>query len=124
MPRIANSTDSLIADLTRRLQALADTARKEGRADALAEVRALVGGGAPGAAPGRPGRKAGSKPAKPAKAARAKSKKPRKNPWASMTPAQKQERVRKMLAGRGLKPVAERGAAKPARRKSTRRRSK
>jgi len=33
--------------------------------------------------------------------------KKRKNPWASMTPEQKPQRVRKMLAGRGLKPKAE-----------------
>ena len=38
-----------------------------------------------------------------------------------MTPAQRKERVRKMLAGRGLKPKGERAGAKKTR-KSTKRR--
>jgi ABC-type Fe3+/spermidine/putrescine transport system ATPase subunit len=38
-----------------------------------------------------------------------------------MTPAQKAERVRKMLAGRGLKPKSERKPAKKRRGRKTRR---
>lgn len=102
MPRVANTADALLQDLIARLEKLVDTARKEGRDEALADVRNLVEGG--GAPRGR-GRKAAATTAAPAeKQTRKKSRKPRKNPWASMTPEQKKERVRKMLAGRGLKP--------------------
>ena len=99
MPRIANNTDALLKDLIARLEKLVDTARQEGREDALADVRSLVDGGAT-----RRGAAAGTGESKPRK----KSTKPRKNPWADMTPEQKQARVRKMLAGRGLKPKDER----------------
>ena len=99
MPRVANNTDALLKDLISRLEKLVDAARQEGREDALADVRSLVDGGG---ATRRGGGAAGeSKP-------RRKSTKPRKNPWADMTPEQKQARVRKMLAGRGLKPKDER----------------
>ncbi len=100
MPRIANETAAILADFQRRLERLVETARKEGREDALAEVRRLVGGGAKR---GRP-RQAAKKPAK--------RKKKRRNPWDHMTPAQRKERVRKMLAGRGLKPKRGRQTAK------------
>ena len=103
MPRVANNTDALMKDLISRLERLVATARKEGRDEALADIRNLVDGG--GTRGGRT-RKAAAAPA--AKKPRKKSKKPRKNPWASMTPEQKKERVRKMLAGRGLKPKDER----------------
>lgn len=95
MPRIANNTDALLRDLMIRLEKLVETARAEGRDEALARVRDLVGGEV------RPrGRPVGSGNSGP--------KKPRKNPWANMTPEQKKARVRKMLAGRGLKPKDER----------------
>ena len=38
MPRIANETTALLADFRRRLERLVETARKEGREEALAEV--------------------------------------------------------------------------------------
>jgi len=117
MPRIANETNALLADLTRRLEKLVDVARAEGRADALEEVRALVGGTATGGAKrGRP-RKAAA--ATTQSATKKTAKKKRKNPWATMTPAQKKDRVRKMLAGRGLKPKGERGGAKRKTSRST-----
>lgn len=96
-----NDTRSIAADLTARLDELVAAARREGREEALAEVRSLVGGTV-AAGPRKRGRPAAA--AKPERAPRRKSKKPRKNPWASMTPEQKADRVRKMLAGRGLKP--------------------
>lgn len=102
MPRIANNTDALMKDVVARLEKLVAAARAEGREDALAEVRDLVGGA------GAPKTRARASAATTAKPARKKSKKPRKNPWATMTPKQKKERVRKMLAGRGLKPKDER----------------
>jgi hypothetical protein len=103
MPRMKDETNTLLADLTSRLQRLVDVARKEGRETALSDVRSLVGGGmsSGGAAPAkRRGRPLGSKN----KPKTAKSGRKRKNPWASMTPEQRKDRVRKMLAGRGLKP--------------------
>ena len=115
MPRIASDSDAMLKDLTTRLKNLIAAAKREGRDEAMAEVRNLVGGTAK-RGPGRP-RKSTKKPAK---------KKKRKNPWASMTPKQKAERVRKMLAGRGLKPKAKRkpakktGGRKPARKKPAR----
>ena len=110
MPRIASDSDAMLKDLVSRLGKTISAAKKEGRDEAMAEVRNLVGGAA----------KRG--PGRPRKSAKAKKKK-RKNPWASMTPAQKAARVRKMLAGRGLKPKAKRkpakktGGRKPARKK-------
>lgn len=105
MPRIANETGALLADLEKRLARLVDVARKEGREEALAEVRALVAGGA-GAA--KPGRKTTKKAAQKAAKKTSKPRKKRKNPWDSMTPAQRKERIRKMQAGRGLKPKFDR----------------
>ncbi len=114
MPRHKNDTDVLLADLVARLEKLVVTARREGRESALNEVRSVVGGGS-GTGTGSGSEKSASKLAKPKK----KSSKPRKNPWASMTPEQKADRVRKMLAGRGLKPKAERKpVAKSAARKT------
>ncbi len=106
MPRIANDTDAMIADITRRLQKLVDVARKEGRDSALEEVRAIVGGTA-----AKRGRPAGSKTAaKPARKA-TKPRKKRKNPWDKYTPAEREARIRKMLAGRGIKRKAPAKAA-------------
>ena len=112
------TTDTLLADLTSRLTKLAEVARKEGRDDALAEIRCLIGGVGTASAAARKSKPAASKPAK--------SGKKRKNPWASMTPKQKAERVRKMLAGRGLKPKSERKPASKSkpRKKTTRRKTK
>ena len=75
----------------------------KGREDALAEVRGLVDGRTPAKRRGRP-KKVAAKPAK--------RKKKRRNPWDHMTPAQRKERVRKMLAGRGLKPTTKRRGTK------------
>ncbi len=104
MPRVANNTDALLKDLTDRLEKLVAAARKEGRENALADVRSLVDG----SAPARRGRKPAVVKAAAPKKTRKKSSKPRKNPWATMTPEQKKARVRKMLAGRGLTPKDER----------------
>ena len=100
MPRIASESAALLADLMSRLGRVVDVALAEGHAQALHEIRSLVAGGG-GAVKRGPGRPRGSKN-KPK--ATTKSGKRRKNPWASMTAEQRAERVRKMLAGRGLKP--------------------
>lgn len=101
MPRLKNETQVLIDDLKARLDRIVSVAVKAGHDQALTEIRALVGGGIPGVkrGPGRP-----RKNPEVSGFAAAKPKKRRKNPWASMTPEQKADRVRKMLAGRGLKP--------------------
>lgn len=108
MPRIAETTDSLLNDLTSRLERLVAAARKEGRDEALAELRHLVAGG-PTAPPVRrgPGRPKGSKNG-PKAGGTSKPRRARKDWWATATPEQKAERTRKMLAGRGLKPKGER----------------
>jgi len=100
MPRIANETSALLADLQDRLQRVIEAARQEGHDQALADVRSLVGGGGAPQAHRGPGRPRGSKNTPKV----TKAGKPRKNPWAHMTADQKAERVKKMLAGRGLKP--------------------
>lgn len=103
MPRMKEDSGTLLDDLTSRLERLVNAARKEGRESALSELRALVGGTRAGngrRGPGRP-------PKTEARAAAAPKRRKRKNPWASMTPEQKADRVRKMLAGRGLKPKSE-----------------
>ena len=103
MPRVASNSDAQLKDLISRLEKMVDAARKEGRDTALAAVKSLVVGG------GAKTRGRGKGQAAPAaeKKTRRKSKKPRKNPWATMTPEEKKDRVRKMLAGRGLKPKGE-----------------
>jgi len=92
MPRIANRTDALLSDLGKRLASLVQTARSEGREEALADLRNLVGSG-----PAKRGRPAGKTVKK-----RRKSGKPRKNPWAKYTAAEKLARINKMRKGRGL----------------------
>ncbi len=104
-----NNADTMLTDLTTRLERLVAQAKKEGRADALAEVRQLVGGGG-----GTGSGKAAKKPAK--------RKKKRKNWWATATEKQKAERTRKMLAGRGLKPKSERKTTKKTRTRKPRKR--
>lgn len=103
MPRMKEDSKTLAADLAARLERLVAAAKKEGRDEAFGQLRSLVGGtaGAPRRGPGRPPKSAAAAP-------RAKSRKRRKNPWATMSAEQKAERVRKMLAGRGLKPKSER----------------
>jgi hypothetical protein len=98
MPRMKNESSVLLADLKARLDRMVATAKHEGRDEALVQLRNVLGGAAPRRGPGRPPKSA---------AAAAKPKRKRKNPWTSMTPEQKAERVRKMLAGRGLKPKSE-----------------
>ena len=93
MPRTANNADALLADLTTRLERLVAQARKEGREDALQEVRQLVAGGGATKARGRP-RTAAKTPAKRGKK--------RKNPWANLTPKERLKRINAMRKGRGL----------------------
>ncbi|MCE9634686.1 MAG: hypothetical protein K8T90_03185 [Planctomycetes bacterium] len=112
MARIKEESTSLLADLTARLERMIAAARAEGREDALREVRALVGGAVgPVAAtaaapvrrgPGRPRKNPLPEGAQPAKVGRAKSKKPRRNPWADLTPEQRLARVNAIRKGRGL----------------------
>src|SRR5258706_9548295 len=107
MPRLKNETHVLISDLKARIDRIVEVAVKAGHDQALTEIRAVVGaGGAPvKRGPGRP--QNSSYPGGIAPAPK-KAKKKRKNPWAHMTKEQREERVRKMLAGRGLKPKNER----------------
>ncbi len=91
MPRPRSDTGAGLADLQKRLKSLVETARKEGRADALAEVRSLVGGAVAKRGPGRP-----------RKVTKAKRKKKRKNPWANLTPKERLKRINAMRRGRGL----------------------
>ena len=115
--------DELLADLQTRLKDLIEAARREGAEQALAEIRNVVSTRLDSPAPAakaKPRRtRAKAAPpapkktrAKAAKAPKAKGKtksgKPRKNWWATATEAQKRERKRKMLAGRGLVPKDER----------------
>src|SRR5437773_850480 len=107
MPRMKNETRELIDVLKSLIERNVTEAVTAGRTQELAEMRTLVGG-VPTVkrGPGRPPKNAGgggggsSAPSKPRKR--------RRNPWAHMTADQRAERVRKMLAGRGLKPKSER----------------
>lgn len=99
MPRIANETSALIADLKSRLDRLAEVARAEGRSSALESLRSVLSGGAPvRRGPGRPRKNFAAAPAA------AKSRKARKNPWANLSPAERLARVNAIRKGRGLPP--------------------
>jgi hypothetical protein len=99
MPRPKNETSALVADFQQRITALVDAARRQGRAEALVHIRGLVAGGAaPKRGPGRP-RKDGS-----VAPARTKSGKPRKNPWAKLSPAARLARINAIRKGKGLPP--------------------
>jgi hypothetical protein len=93
--------DSIERFLDQMRDALADLI-EEAKEAGREEVRAAIQGAMSDEAPAPKG--ASKKPAKARKAPAAKKK--RKNPWETMTPEQREERVRKMLAGRGLKPKA------------------
>lgn len=98
MPRPANDIAALVADLKSRLDRLADTARSDGRAQALQSLQSVLAGGAPvRRGPGRPkGSKNRPKAAKPRKA--------RKNSWAGLSPAERLARVNAIRKGKGLPP--------------------
>ena len=104
MPRLRNETATLLKDLRTRLDRLVEVAKKEGREEALAEVRSLVGPDERSRTRRKPGRRPSRKPAK--------RRKKRKTWWDTATKKQKAARVKKMLAGRGLKPKRKRKAAK------------
>ena len=101
MPRIAENTASLAADLRSRLDRLIAAARKEGSDLALAGVRKLLGGPDTSEAAKGNGRRRG-RPAASAKPARRKSGRKRKNPWAGLSPEARLKRVNAIRKGRGL----------------------
>jgi hypothetical protein len=106
MPRKPNETAAQLSDLKARLDQLVASARAQGRAAALDEVRSLVGGtvGAPAAAKRGPGRPKGSTKTATKAARAAKPKAVRKSSWEGLTPEQRLERVNAIRKGRGLKP--------------------
>jgi hypothetical protein len=119
MPRIANETSALLADLHARIQAVVETARKEGHDQALASIRSLVGGGSvaygietgnpfvqPDLVRRGPGRPKGSKN-KPKAYASSKPKQKRKNSWAGLSPAARLARINAIRKGKGLPPKSE-----------------
>ena len=99
--------DRFLDQMREAVLALMAQAREEGREEVRAMVQGLVTTGRSAPARKGPARKAEATAKPPAK-------KKRKNPWKSMTPEQREARVRKMLAGRGLKPKPKgKGPAKP-----------
>jgi hypothetical protein len=106
MPRIAENSASLAADLRARLDRLIAAATKEGRDQALAGVRNLLEGGGGAAGPARrgPGRPKGSVSHR---SAVRKGGKKRKNPWATLSPAARLARINAIRKGRGLPPRGE-----------------
>jgi hypothetical protein len=94
-----NETADLIADLHSRINRIVEAAQHEGKDQALAQLRGLLGGAAP--VRRGPGRPKGSKNAvKPV----AKKGKKRKNSWSGLTAEQKLARVNAIRKGRGLPP--------------------
>jgi hypothetical protein len=100
MPRPANETSVLLADLHARLSRVVEVARQAGHDTALEEIRSLVGGGSAGVSVRRgPGRPKGSKNKA---AAGAKPKQKRKNSWAGLSPAARLKRINAIRKGKGL----------------------
>jgi hypothetical protein len=102
MPRTNDEIATLRLDLTGRLERLVEAARKEGREQALAEVRSLVGGGVATTfivkrGPGRPRKDA-------AMVAARKPRDKRRNSWSGLTPEQRLARVNAIRRGKGLPP--------------------
>lgn len=104
MASSGSNTDAILADIQKRLVDLVEAARQEGKEGAVDQIRGILGGslGMPAApvkrGPGRPRKNPLAAPA-PA-AAPKKAKKPRRNPWAHLTPEERAERIRKMQEGR------------------------
>ncbi len=115
MPRPESTPEEIVKELVARLDDLVVAAREAGRREAFAEVRRFVSDDAPTArSPVRAAAAefaASSPPAASRGPKLTKSGRPRRNPWADMTPEERRERVRRMLAGRGLTPADEGGAA-------------
>jgi hypothetical protein len=105
MPRPSNETSALLADLKSRLDQVVATARAEGHAEALEELRSLVGAGAAPMKRG-PGRPKGSKNVPKGHAASAADKpaKKRKSSWAGLSPEARLARVNAIRKGKGLPP--------------------
>lgn len=102
MPRPKSDVQSVLSDLASRIEGLLDAARREGREQALAEVRSLVGGAvAVRRGPGRPPKSASAPAAAPA-AKPARAKKARKSSWEGLTDEQRLARVNAIRKGRGL----------------------
>ena len=109
MARTAENTKPLSADLTARLERLVAAAQREGRDEALAEIRGLIAGGGEILIPARRGRgrpkgsKNKPKTDVPAKAPRAKQVgKKRRSSWAGLSPEARLARVNAIRKGRGL----------------------
>jgi hypothetical protein len=101
MPRPANETSVLLADLHARLGRVVEVARQAGHDTALEEIRRLVRGGSAGVPMRRgPGRPKGSRN-KP-KALAAAPKRPRRNSWAGLSKAARLKRINAIRKGKGL----------------------
>ena len=101
MPRPSSEFAALVSDLHARIARVVEAAHQHGRAQALTEIRSLVGSGTPmNRGPGRP---RGSKN-KPKAAAAMKPRKRRRNSWAGLTPAERLARVNAIRKGTGLPP--------------------
>ena len=85
--------DGLLDDFKRRLSALIEAAKEDGRLEAVASIQRAVGGRRPSSRRGRRGARGAKR-----------SKKPRKNSWKGLTPQQKLTRVNAIRKGRGLPP--------------------
>lgn len=90
-----------LTDLVRRLFAAAKDA---GREEALARMRAAVAGAAARRGPGRPRGSRNRPTPAAARTARTKSARKRRNPWATLSPAERLARVNAIRKGRGLPP--------------------
>src|ERR1041385_4204183 len=101
MPRTSPEFAALVSDLHARLARVVEAAHQEGRAQALGEIRSLVGSGAP--VKRGPGRPRGSKN-RPKAAAASKPRRRRKNSWSGLSPEARLARINAIRKGRGLPP--------------------
>jgi hypothetical protein len=101
MANMSSATSGMISDVQRRLEKLVEAARDEGREQALAEVRSLVGGGFGAASAPRPVTRDATAVKQKAPST-TKSGKQRKNPWAGLSDADRLARVNAIRRGRGL----------------------
>lgn len=110
----SNAVDAWVSDIRRHLNEQYTSGYLDGQKEALSKIQGLFGGTVVGAA-AKAVKKAAAAPATKTPAVRRK----RRNPWANLTPEERQARVNAIRKGKGLPLVPLASAAEPKKRGPT-----